>query len=166
MANEDMRMSAAGMSALRRAEGAAMRYYNDIANNCTWGVGTLAHLGPCTPEELNRSVTAAEVDAQLATRVQDAERAVRQQVRNHPLTQDQFDALVSYTFNLGPRGARVALNAANGGDSNRVARTMAENVWIHPRDARGRRLTPVRSRGLENRRREEARPFQAQRAGR
>ena len=65
MANENMHMSAAGMTALRRAENVALRYYNDLANNCTWGVGTLAYVGPCSVEELNRQVTAAEVKAQL-----------------------------------------------------------------------------------------------------
>lgn len=166
MANENMRMSAVGMTALRRAEDVALRYYNDIANNCTWGVGTLAHLGPCSVEELNRQVTAAEVNAQLATRVEVAERAVRLQVRNHPLTQEQFDALVSFTFNLGARGARTTLGAANRGALNEVASNMQSNVWIHPRDARGRRLPAVRSRGLVNRRREETRPFQTQQQGR
>lgn len=33
-----------------------MAYYNDVANNCTYGVGTLAHTAPCTPEELARPV--------------------------------------------------------------------------------------------------------------
>jgi len=48
MANETMRMSANGMSELRRRESVVLRYYNDTANNCTFGAGTLAHLGRCT----------------------------------------------------------------------------------------------------------------------
>lgn len=161
MANENMSMSAAGLAALRQREHAVLHYYNDVANNCTWGVGTLAHQGPCTAEELQRTVTVTDVDRELANRVQDAERAVRRQVRNQQLTQDQFDALVSYTYNLGATGARTALQAADQGNSNEVTRQMNAHVYVHPRDSRGRALPPVRVQGLVNRRRDETAPFQA-----
>lgn len=166
MANETMRMSAAGMAALRQREGAVLRYYNDAANHCTYGVGTLAHHGPCTLEELRRPVSIADVNMQLATRVRSAEGAVRQRVRNYQLTQEQFDALVSFTFNTGATGARATLDAANRGASREVATHMNSNVYVHPRDANGRRLAPVRLQGLVNRRREETAPFQARQAGR
>ncbi|MFP3711328.1 lysozyme, partial [Paraburkholderia sp. SIMBA_009] len=84
---------------LRRRESAVMAYYNDQANNCTYGVGTLAHTGPCTPEELRRPVTTTQVNAQLAARVRRAEAAVRRHVSTRQLTQAQFDELVSYTYN-------------------------------------------------------------------
>lgn len=166
MANETMRMSANGIAALRHREGAVLRYYNDAANHCTYGVGTLAHLGPCSPEELLRPVTLLEVDTQLAIRVRDAEDAVRRGVRNTQLTQDQFDALVSFTFNVGAAGARATLAAANRGAPREVATHMNSNIYVHPRDANGRRLAPVRLPGLANRRREEALPFQDHRDGR
>jgi lysozyme len=166
MANETMHMSAAGMAALRQREGAVLRYYNDIANHCTYGVGTLAHHGPCTPDELRRPVSIADVNTQLATRLRRAENAVRQQVRNHPLTQAQFDALVSFTFNTGATGASDTLAAANRGASRDVTTHMNNNVYVHPRDANGRRLAPVRVQGLVNRRREETVPFQTPQAGR
>ncbi len=162
MANETMRMSATGMATLRQREGAVLRYYNDAANHCTYGVGTLAHHGPCTPEELRRPVSAADVNVQLATRLRNAEEAVRHQVRNYQLTQEQFDALVSFTFNTGATGARATLDAADRGESHEVATHISSNVYVHPRDANGRRLPPVRLQGLVNRRREEAAPFQVQ----
>jgi len=161
MANETMRMSTVGMAALRQREGAVLQYYNDAANHCTYGVGTLAHHGPCTPEELRRPVSITDVNIQLATRVRRAEEAVRQRVRNHQLTQEQFDALVSFTFNTGATGARATLDAANRGAHHEVATHMNNNIYVHPRDANGRRLAPVRLQGLANRRREEAEPFQA-----
>ena len=166
MANETMRMSATGMVTLRQREGAVLRYYNDAANHCTYGVGTLAHHGPCTPEELRRPVSIADVNTQLATKVRSAEEAVRQRVRNHQLTQEQFDALVSFTFNTGARGARTTLDAANRGASREVTTHMNSNVYVHPRDANGRRLAPVQLQGLVNRRREESAPFQDRRASR
>ena len=166
MPNATMQMSAAGMAALRLREGAVLRYYNDAANHCTYGVGTLAHLGPCTPEELRRPVSIADVNLQLATRVRSAEATVRQRVRNHQLTQTQFDALVSFVYNTGAAGARATLDAANRDAAREVITHMNSNVYVHPRDASGHRLAPVRLQGLVNRRREETAPFQAQQAGR
>lgn len=166
VANETMRMSANGLAVLRQREGAVLRYYNDAANHCTYGVGTLAHLGPCTPAELLRPVSLVEVDTQLAIRVRDTEEAVRRGVRNHQLTQEQFDALVSFTFNVGVRGARSTFAAANQGLLREVTTHMNRNVYVHPRDANGHRLAPVRLPGLVNRRREETRPFQDQGVGR
>jgi len=160
LANETMHMSAAGMSELRRRERVVLRYYNDVANNCTFGAGTLAHPGGCTAEELARTVTATQVDASLAARVSAAEGTVRRRVTRPSLTQAQFDALVSFTFNAGPTGARRTLDAADRGSHADVAANMTNHVFIHPRDANGRRGRAVRSSGLVNRRREEVAPFQ------
>jgi lysozyme len=162
MANENMRLSQEGWAALRTREHAVMAYYNDQANNCTYGVGTLAHLGPCTADELARPVTAGQVNAQLAVHVDRAEAVVRRAVKARELTQAQFDELVSYTYNVGGTGALAALRAANQGDDAGVVSHMTERVYIHPRDANGRRLTPVRSSGLVNRRRFESAPFRSQ----
>jgi len=172
MPNETTQVSTAAIAELRRREDVALRYYNDAANNCTYGIGTLAHHGPCTEEEMRRSVTRAGAEAQFATRMNEAAATVRQQVRNHQLTQEQFDALVSFTYNLGSTGARRTLNAANRGDFPEVVRHMNSNVYVRlrdaqgrpMRDAQGRQLRPVRVQGLVNRRREEAAPFQVQQA--
>jgi len=159
MANENMRLSADGYTALRQREGATLRYYNDVANNCTFGVGTLAHLGPCTDAEIQTPVTEEQVNLQLASRVATAERAVRARVQLRTLTQAEFDSLVSFTFNVGASGARTTLDAANRSDNPGVTRLMNAHVYVHPRDAQGRRLPAVRVTGLVNRRREEATAF-------
>lgn len=162
MANETMQSSRAGWAALRQRENAIMAYYNDQANNCTYGVGTLAHTGPCTAEELVRPVSTGLVNAQLATKVRSAEAAVRRAVPDRQLTQSQFDELVSYTYNAGSGGAQTTLDAANRNNDAGVVSSMTQRVYIHPRDAHGRRLAPVRSRGLVNRRRLESAPFAPQ----
>lgn len=159
MPNESKRLSSTGRTALRLREGAVLRHYNDIANNCTYGVGTLVHLGPCTAAEFQRPVTPADVDIQLAAGIQAAESAVRKRVTDHELTQEQFDALVSFTYNTGATGARQTLEAANRGQLKEVASHMEQNIYVHPRDADGRRLPAVRVPGLINRRHEEAAPF-------
>jgi lysozyme len=162
MANENMHTSAAGYAALRANEGVVMHYYNDARTNgnCTWGVGTLEHYGPCTQEEMRRTVLPQQVDGMLHQRVQEAERIVRATVDQHPLTQAQFDAAVSFAYNSRTPNIRNALEPANRGDMAAVGQQLMRNVYVHPRDAQGRstglgRLNP----GLVNRRRREAAPF-------
>ncbi|MBB5501848.1 GH24 family phage-related lysozyme (muramidase) [Paraburkholderia sp. MM5384-R2] len=165
-ANDAMKMSAEGYAALRINEGVVMHYYNDapVNGNCTWGVGTLAHLGPCTPGELQRAVLPEQVNAILTARVHDAERLVRATVTEHPLTQAQFDAAVSFAYNSTNRNTRETLDPANRGDMAGVAQHVSLNVMVTPRDRRGRPIGPPRrSRGLANRRVRESAPFRMQR---
>ena len=159
MANENMRTSDAGLDLLRQREGAVLRYYNDPARHCSYGVGTLVHHGPCTDAELRRPVTVVEVNAQLASGVRVAEAAVRRRVHTAALTQAQFDALVSFTFNTGATGAAPTLDAANRAAGADVVQLMNSNVYVHPRDVNGLRLPAVRLQGLANRRRDEAAPL-------
>jgi GH24 family phage-related lysozyme (muramidase) len=162
MANENMHLSAAGYGALRANEGVVMHYYNDapVNGNCTWGVGTLAHYGPCTQEEMQRTVLPQQVDAILQQRVLEAERIVRATVRQQQLTQAQFDAAVSFAYNSTTRNIRDALSPANTGNMTEVVRQMRQNVMIVPRDRQGNRLGSARvSPGLVHRREREVQPF-------
>lgn len=152
-------MSAAGLTALRQHEGTVLKYYNDAAGNCTFGVGTLAHHGQCSEDELARPVTEADIMRDLTRAVAHAESAVRRQVGKRELTQQQFDALVSFVYNTGARRAGPVLAAAQRGDDSEVARLMAQYVYIHPRDRQGRRLAPQRLQGLVIRRLAESAPF-------
>ena len=162
MANEHMSMSSSGYAALRRNEGVVMHYYNDapVHGNCTWGVGTLAHYGPCTKEELHRAVLPTQVNAVLRQRVHEAERIVRAVVKHHQLTQAQFDAAVSFAYNSRTRDIRHALRPANLGDMAAVAHNFMRNVYVTPRDSKGHPLGHAwLNHGLMNRRRREAAPF-------
>lgn len=161
-ANANMRMSNAGYAALRLSEGVVMHYYNDAptGGNCTYGIGTLAHLGPCTPEELRRTVLQGPANAVLHARVHEAERAVRGIVTDRPLTQAQFDAAVSFAYNSTGQNSYDTLSPANQGNMAEVARQMNLNVMVRPRNADGTVAGPaVRSRGLANRRIRESAPF-------
>ena len=159
MANETMRLSAAGMTKLRFYEGVRDTYYDDSANNCTVGIGELAHYGPCTPREKATSVTNERIQNDLVASVRRTETTVRRYVNRQPMTQDQFDALVTHCFNMGPAGTRTLLDAANRGSYDHVAHSIKSRIFYHPRDKFGRRLAAVRSRGLATRREQEAAPF-------
>jgi lysozyme len=162
MANENMHLSAAGYAGLRQSEGVVMHYYNDATHNgnCTWGIGTLAHYGPCTQEELNRTVLPQQANAVLQQRVQEAERIVRATVRNTQLTQARFDAAVSFAYNSRTDNIRQALTPADAGNMGQVAHHFMQNVYVFPRDQQGRAIGPRQlNPGLVNRRRREAAPF-------
>ena len=61
-------------------------------------------------------MTPDQVEAAFDIAVRSSERAVQRQVSHHPLTQAQFDALVSYTYNLGTGGAMMVLRRIDVGD--------------------------------------------------
>jgi lysozyme len=106
--------------------------------------------------EISRSdMTPDQVEAAFDLAVRGAERAVQRQVSHHPLTQAQFDALVSYTFNLGAGGAMLVLRRIDCGDLAGAADAMLRNISA-PVDGR---LMPHAS--LAARRKEESAPFRA-----
>ncbi len=156
--NAGMSMSASGRAALAAREGLGGRpgnaggAYNDSADNCTVGIGTLVHYGPCTAEELSRPADAAQNQADFDARVRVAEDAVRNGVPGRLLNQNQFDALVSAAYNSGGGMTGVFAQADRGNDIG-VVDQMRRNVIIHRHDAQGHRVgPPVVSRGLINRR--------------
>lgn len=114
-----MAMSPAARARMRVHEKAKYCYYDDGGRpgvgNCTWGIGTLAHLGPCTTKELKTKVEPAQVEVCFATRVADAERVVRRDVKRQQLTQDQFDALVSFHLQRRGKPGRQDARARRGG---------------------------------------------------
>lgn len=100
-ANAGMSLSAAGRAALVLREGLGGRpgnrggHYDDSAGNCTVGVGTLVHYGPCTAAEWAERANPVANQATLSTRIASTEAVVRRRVATRSLNQNQFDALVS-----------------------------------------------------------------------
>lgn len=139
-----------------------MHYYNDAPKNgnCTYGAGTLVHLGPCKEDELNKEVPAEMVNTSLKQRVEEAERIVRSIIPDQELTQEQFDAAVSFAYNSKVRNTRATLTPANSGNMAGVATLMMLNVYIAQHDARGHKIGVSKfSHGLYRRRLGEAAPF-------
>ena len=155
-------MSAAGQAALAQREGQAPGggYYNDSGNNCTYGTGLLAHLGPCTSDELRRTVDADAAQREFQQRMDEAARRVREQVPDRALTQNQFDALASATYNTRRADNQGFLNSANQNDDAAVTRQLGDLVNTHNHNAAGHPVGPaVRSQGLVNRRDGEIRQY-------
>jgi GH24 family phage-related lysozyme (muramidase) len=161
--NSKLGMSTAGKSRLRAREKQNYFYYDDGGKpgrgNCTWGVGTLAHRGPCTAEELKMPVSAAQVESAFASKISEAEGIIRRRVTRQQLTQDQFDALVSFVYNAGGRGARSALERIDDGDLKSAAKSMSNTIYMTVKTAKGSKR--VVARGLISRRAEESAPFRS-----
>lgn len=104
-------------------------------------------------ETSHAGTTPDQVEAAFDLAVRNAERAVQRQVSHQPLTQAQFDALVSYTFNMGAGGAMLVLRRIDAGDLDGAADAMLRNTSAPVAG----RLTPVA--GLVARRQEESAPF-------
>ncbi len=79
-------------------EGIRLEAYNDSSGFATIGIGHLLHRSPVDGTE--KPITEAEAYTLCSKDVGWAETAINTYVKA-PLSQNQFDALVSWTFNLG-----------------------------------------------------------------
>jgi lysozyme len=157
-ANVGMKMSPDARARMRRRERDVFNYYDDMGpgkGNCTWGPGILAHKGACTKKELASAMSAAAVEAEFARRLGEAESGVIRQVRVQKLSQDQFDALVSLTYNAGVHGARNVYTLV---DTGRPAEAAAQIRMMTSTHVNGKKVV---ARGLISRRAEESAPFDA-----
>lgn len=137
-----------------------MKYCDDDGQgkgNCTWGIGTKAHTGPGMKAVLGRIVTDPDIEREFSKRLDAAERAVKQNVTVE-LTQDQFDALVSFTYNVGVGAASSVYDMLDDGDFDSAAASILSRVHGHER-RQNKRVT-VFYRGLVPRREQEAAPFE------
>nr|WP_051972036.1 glycoside hydrolase family protein [Massilia sp. 9096] len=99
-------------------------------------------------------VSAASIEAEFSRRVAAAEAGVIRQVRKQKLPQDQFDALVSLTFNAGVKGSRQVYMLVDTGHLTEAAAEIRTMTSTH---VNGKK---VLARGLIPRRAEESAPFQ------
>jgi len=114
-----MRLSNAGLTLIKQSEGFRATTYNDAVGRPTIGYGHKLRPGESFPN----GITRAQAEQLLIADVAAACGAVEHLVQV-PLTQDQFDALVDFCFNLG-RGRLAAstllreLNAGNYDEARR-----------------------------------------------
>lgn len=96
-----MNVSERGIKLIKHHEGVRSRPYRCPAGLWTVGVGHLIGDGKSLPESWNRLFTKEEIDGILKRDLRRFELGVRKMLPNVPLRQSEFDALVSFCFNLG-----------------------------------------------------------------
>lgn len=107
-----MKVSAAGLEPIKKSEGFRARTYLDVAGFPTIGYGHRL----LAQESYPNGISEPQAEQMLARDVCGAEQAVSRLVKV-PLTQNQFDALVDFCFNLGSGrlASSTLLKALNGG---------------------------------------------------
>lgn len=95
-----MKLSAEGINLIKRFEGVRNRPYRCSAGLWTVGVGHLIGDGKSLPKDWNRVFSEEEINALLIRDLNRFERGVRMYIKV-PLRQSEFDALCSFSFNLG-----------------------------------------------------------------
>lgn len=93
-----MKTSPNGIRFLEQQEGVVLHVYRDVSGIPTCGVGHV--VGPFDGLSVGDVITQAQCDLFLAYDLERTEECINANVRV-PLTQNQFDALVSLTFNIG-----------------------------------------------------------------
>ena len=96
-----MKTSENGIWLIKHHEGVRSKPYRCPAGLWTVGVGHLIGDGKSLPESWNRTFTNEEIDGLLKRDLNRFELGVCKMLPNLSLRQHEFDALVSFSFNLG-----------------------------------------------------------------
>jgi lysozyme len=94
-------VSKAAIDLIKHHEGVRSRPYRCPANLWTVGVGHLIGDGKSLPDSWNRTFSQEEIDGILKSDLRRFELGVHKMLPNVPLRQCEFDAIISFCFNLG-----------------------------------------------------------------
>jgi|TARA_R100001460_G_scaffold4991_1_gene14016 lysozyme len=110
-----MKISAEGLALIKKFEGCELEAYQDAVGVWTIGYGHIKDV------KEGMSITKQQAEEMLLEELVEYESYVLEAV-NHQLDQCMFDALVSWTYNLGPSNlnASTMLKVLNAGDYDGV----------------------------------------------
>jgi len=120
-----MAISQNGIDLIRGFEGFVPQVYNAPEGNCTVGYGTLLHKGNCDGRDSEQpyagGITEEKATQLLADEAAGSGKIVNDKVKVN-LNQNQFDALVSFVYNVGGRnlGSSTLLKLLNQGNYSAV----------------------------------------------
>lgn len=145
-----MRTSPEGIARIKRHELLRTKAYL-----CPAGVPTIGW-GSTKGVAMGMEITEVQADARLVADLATAENAIEKNVKV-PLSQNQFDALASFVFNVGAKNFQgsTLLKLLNQGKPEAAAAQFER--WCHARDPKGGGM--VRLPGLLKRRLEEKEVF-------
>jgi len=161
--NNQLKTSDEGLEFIKKWEGTHITdslhtLYNDPAGNCTIGYGFLVHIGSCTngadtsETDYLKGITEDEAEKLLRDTIKEVDKVIQKNV-GVPITQQEFDALVSFTYNVGGNGFTTStlLEELNSGKYDSVPGNLNEWVWAYDSISN----TTVKLGGLVTRRQEE-----------
>jgi len=122
-----MKTSPKGIALIKSAEGLRLKAYPDPGTGgLPWTIG----YGSTSGVTRNMVIAEAQAEQMLASDLVRFERAVERTVRV-PLNQGQFDALVSFTYNVGEGNftKSTLLRKLNAGDTAGAAEQFSR--WVH-----------------------------------
>ena len=151
-----------GLTFIADHEGIRYNLYDDPAGHCTIGFGHLVHNGNCdgsatSEKEFLGGISRDQAFELLKSDVAIAEQDVNSQV-TVPLTQSQFDALVSFAYNLGGGNLATMLSDSGLNEGQYDAVPQELNRWIYGTVNGKKQVLP----GLRTRRLDEGTLFQSE----
>lgn len=137
-----MKTSKAGLKTLEAREGVRLKAYKDSVGIWTIGVGHTSMAGPpvVTPK---LTITSAECDEIFARDIAKYEATVNSAVKV-PISQTEFDALVSLCFNIGQGGFAKSSVVKRLNTGDRAGAAKAFLMWNKPKEIIGRRTGEMR----------------------
>ena len=152
-----MKTSEAGRAFIKREEGLRLRVYSDVA-----GYGSIGYGHLLTPDDdIGPTISQEEADELFASDVLRIEQGVNKLVTVF-LDQHEYDAIVSFTFNLGVGSLKrsTLLKRLNSGDKAAAAAQGLRWVFAGDQDGDGDVDFNDRVKGLVRRRSAEQRLFE------
>ena len=152
-----MKISAEGTARIKRYESCVLTIYKDAAGLPTIGYGHLLTIGEKNNRMFEGGISQQEAEALLLVDLIPAETAVNKLV-TVPLTQPQYDSLVSFTFNCG-------VGALNSSSLLKSINKLASNSEITNNILKWNKITDAKtgklivSNGLTKRRLDEAKAW-------
>jgi len=133
-----MKLSKNGLQQIIKREGVILHAYYDSVGVITIGTGHTSEAGP--PKVVpGMTITKEENDKILLADLAPIEKQVNETVKV-PITQNQYDALVSIIFNVGPTFLKsTCMKKLNAGDYKGAADAIM--MWNKPPEIIGRRAT-------------------------
>ena len=154
---EKMKTSQFGIDFIKKHEALRLKMYNDANGHATIGYGHLVHKGPINgsePLELRNGITKEKAEELLLNDIKIAENAIIKLTKVY-LNQSQFDALVSFCFNVGAGNYSGSTLLKNLNQKNYIEAENEFHKWVYG-TSNGEKFI---LKGLVNRRTAEAEMF-------
>ena len=149
IATDEMSISPSGIDLIRNFESLRLNAYDDGVGVWTIGYGTTKYLNGIRVKK-GDTCTLEQAKSYMQHDLKKFEQTVNSAV-NVPINQNQFDALVSLAYNIGPTAFKESTLVKRLNEKNYKAAADQFGLWVN---ARGKRLQ-----GLVNRRKIEMELF-------